>query len=251
MIVLAAVSAIANDVPPDLERRAAEDGGRVRAVVRRRRRGGWVGHRRDLGVHAPHGSIGIDDHGADAGDLVTIGRTLRAPRSTGSSPWCSPGTAGTTRCAVSPRSPPSSYEPFDVIVVDNGSIDGSADAVEAAFPDAVVIRLEPQRRLLGRRQRGHRGRARGGADAVLLLNNDMVVEPGFLGPLVERCVATRRRGGVQPDPLRRTARPGLVRGRDRSSRAAAITGATSASARRRCLRRGLPTRSIAPAAARC
>ena len=33
------------------------------------------------------------------------------------------------------------YEPLDVIVVDNGSVDGSADAVAAAFPQADLVRL--------------------------------------------------------------------------------------------------------------
>jgi GT2 family glycosyltransferase len=76
------------------------------------------------------------------------------------------------------------YEPLEVIVVDNGSIDGSPDAVEAAFPAAVVIRMGMNAGFSGGVNAGIEAAIERGAEAVLLLNNDMVVEPGFLGPLV-------------------------------------------------------------------
>ena len=103
------------------------------------------------------------------------------------------------------------YTPLEVIVVDNGSSDGSPEAVEAEFPEAVVIRMGRNAGFSGGVNAGIEAAIERGAAAVLLLNNDMVVEPGFLGPLVE-ALRARRRGGVQPDPLRRVARSGLVRG---------------------------------------
>src|SRR5690242_6458363 len=68
-----------------------------------------------------------------------------------------------------------SYAPFEVIVVDNGSSEGSADAVEGAFPDAVVIRLDHNAGFSGGVNAGIAAALERGADAVLLLNNDMVV----------------------------------------------------------------------------
>src|SRR6478672_1715045 len=76
------------------------------------------------------------------------------------------------------------YEPLEVIVVDNGSSDGSPEAVEAEFPDAVVIRMGLNAGFAGGVNAGIEAAIERGAAAVLLLNNDMVVEPGFLGPLV-------------------------------------------------------------------
>jgi GT2 family glycosyltransferase len=72
-----------------------------------------------------------------------------------------------------------------VVVVDNGSVDGSAEAVEAAFPDAVVIRMGRNAGFSGGVNAGIAVALERGADAVLLLNNDMVVESGFLAPLVQ------------------------------------------------------------------
>jgi len=76
------------------------------------------------------------------------------------------------------------YARLDVVVVDNGSSDGSAEAVEAGFPDAVVIRTGRNAGFSGGVNAGIAAALERGADAVLLLNNDMVVEPGFLAPLV-------------------------------------------------------------------
>ena len=77
------------------------------------------------------------------------------------------------------------YPELDVIVVDNGSRDGSPDAVAAAFPDVQLIRLDRNTGFSGGVDTGIRAGIERGAEAVLLLNNDIVVEPGFLEPLVE------------------------------------------------------------------
>ena len=65
-------------------------------------------------------------------------------------------------------------EPVDVIVVDNASTDGSADAVSGVE----VIRNDRNLGYAGGMNAGIRRALEQGADAVLLLNNDVELEPG-------------------------------------------------------------------------
>jgi GT2 family glycosyltransferase len=72
-------------------------------------------------------------------------------------------------------------EGAEVIVVDNASEDGSADA--AAATGAEVIRNERNLGYAGGMNVGIRAALERGADAVLLLNNDVEVEPGAVAAL--------------------------------------------------------------------
>jgi GT2 family glycosyltransferase len=72
-------------------------------------------------------------------------------------------------------------EEIDVIVVDNASEDGTADAVT----DAEVIRNERNLGYAGGMNVGIRRALERGADAVLLLNNDVEAEPGAVAALVD------------------------------------------------------------------
>ena len=71
-------------------------------------------------------------------------------------------------------------EDADVIVVDNASEDGTADAVTGAE----VIRNDRNLGYAGGMNVGIARALERGADAVLLLNNDVEVEPGAIGALV-------------------------------------------------------------------
>jgi GT2 family glycosyltransferase len=82
------------------------------------------------------------------------------------------------------------WGPLTTIVVDNGSTDGTADAVKGRFPDAHLIRNRQNLGFAGGNNVGLRRALELGADYVLLLNNDTVVDPGLLVELVaeaERC----------------------------------------------------------------
>ncbi len=76
----------------------------------------------------------------------------------------------------------SDYPGREIIVVENASSDGSADFLRARFPQVRI--LQPARNL------GFAGGANAGVraarnDLVVLLNNDMRVDRGFLAPLLE------------------------------------------------------------------
>src|SRR3712207_3827073 len=71
------------------------------------------------------------------------------------------------------------WERLTPIVVDNGSTDGTLDAVRAGFPDAVTIRSEENVGFADGNNIGMRAALDAGADYVLILNNDTIVDPGL------------------------------------------------------------------------
>lgn len=77
------------------------------------------------------------------------------------------------------------YPSLDVLMVDNGSEDGSEDAVRAAFPDVDVLQTGANLGFAGGNNAGIERALERGADHVVLLNNDTEVDPDFLEPMVE------------------------------------------------------------------
>lgn len=71
--------------------------------------------------------------------------------------------------------------PSEIIVVDNGSTDGTADSLRSAFP---AVELEISRDPLSFARAVNRGIARARYSHVCLLNNDMLLEPGFFPALL-------------------------------------------------------------------
>lgn len=70
----------------------------------------------------------------------------------------------------------------EIIVVENGSSDGSADFVRKTFPQVNVLALERNLGFGGGSNAGFRAAKN---DIVVLLNSDMRVDPDFLAPLLE------------------------------------------------------------------
>lgn len=98
----------------------------------------------------------------------------------------------TLACVQSLRT--QSHAACEILVVDNGSTDGSVARFRAEIPD---IGLLPNPRNLGFAEGNNAGIRRalaGGADAVLLLNNDTVADPLLVQTLAEAAAADPRAG---------------------------------------------------------
>ena len=77
-----------------------------------------------------------------------------------------------------------SYENFDIVVVDNGSTDGSHEALGEAFPQVIRLRTEENLGVAGGINLGIRHALEGDYDYLLTLNNDIEVDPAMLGEMV-------------------------------------------------------------------
>jgi len=77
------------------------------------------------------------------------------------------------------------YSNFEVVVVDNGSEDGSASMVEEQFPDTFVIENDENRGFAVANNQGFRFAMDKGADYVLMLNNDTrIIDEEWLSTIV-------------------------------------------------------------------
>jgi len=70
----------------------------------------------------------------------------------------------------------------EVLVIDNGSLDGSVEFLQRNFPDVRVVALD---RNYGFSKGNNKGLEHVRSEVVVFLNNDMAVEPDFLQPLLE------------------------------------------------------------------
>jgi len=100
------------------------------------------------------------------------------------------------------------FRDFEIVVVDNGSTDGTAAHLAAVWPEAEVVALPKNRGFAGAVNAGI-GRARG--EYVALLNNDMELDEGWLGELVAALDAAPRAGSAA-SKLRMLREPGVLDG---------------------------------------
>ena len=84
------------------------------------------------------------------------------------------------------------YTAHTPVVVDDGSRDGTADAVAERHPGATVLHGNGNLWWAGATNRGVRHALENGYDFVLTLNNDTLVDPPFLTHLVNAALANPR-----------------------------------------------------------
>ncbi len=89
----------------------------------------------------------------------------------------------------------SSDLPVEAIVVDNASTDGSADAVQAEFPQAKVIRMPTN---VGFGKANNAGLQQAEGRFILLLNPDVTVLAGCVGKLADFLLVRPDVGAVGP-----------------------------------------------------
>jgi GT2 family glycosyltransferase len=96
------------------------------------------------------------------------------------------------------------YDATCTVVVDNGSVDGSAKAVESQYPQVHLVRSASNTGVAGGRNIGIRWvRAHLNAVYVIFLDNDTRVEPGAVRELLAAASQDPKIGMVAPKAFRR------------------------------------------------
>ncbi|MBL7137187.1 MAG: glycosyltransferase family 2 protein [Bacteroidales bacterium] len=90
------------------------------------------------------------------------------------------------------------YPDYEVIVIDNGSPDDNPKIIHEKFPRATYIETGEN---LGFAGANNLGICMSKGKYILLINNDTVVTPGFLEPLVDKMESDPEIGAVSPKIL--------------------------------------------------
>ena len=90
------------------------------------------------------------------------------------------------------------YPAWKVTLIDNGSTDGSVQAIRATYPDVDILTMEANLGWARAANVGIRHVLEQGAELVLLLNNDTLLDPNFLDALVAVTVDKPDVGFVAP-----------------------------------------------------
>ena len=111
---------------------------------------------------------------------------------------------GAERLGKALRSLQGQSRPADVVVIDNGSTDGTAELVRNEFPEVTLLELGEN---LGFGPAINRAVEQQPADPVILLNNDAECEPRFLEALLD---AAAEGAEMVAGVMTQEASPGLI-----------------------------------------
>lgn len=106
------------------------------------------------------------------------------------------GYTDTIECLTSLES--ITYPNYEIIVVDNGSTNNSVAEIKKHFPTQLVLETKENIGFAGGNNVGIRYALEHGADQILLLNNDTIVEKNFLDSLVDYSSSNELVGVVGP-----------------------------------------------------
>ena len=90
------------------------------------------------------------------------------------------------------------YPNFEIIVVDNGSVDGSGDLLKTNFPEIALIASPTNEGFAAGNNRGFKYAMEHQFAYAMMLNNDVFVEPDFLSQLVNYMELHPNAGAIQP-----------------------------------------------------
>jgi GT2 family glycosyltransferase len=88
-----------------------------------------------------------------------------------------------------------------ILVVDNGSVDGSQEAIRREHPGVILLETGSNLRFAGGNNAGIRFALEKGAEQIMLLNNDTTVDPAFLGAMTGTLQSSSDIGIVAPKIL--------------------------------------------------
>lgn len=90
------------------------------------------------------------------------------------------------------------YEHVEILVIDNGSQDGTPDTIGAAYPDISLISTGDNLGYAGGNNIGIRAALERGADVIFVVNNDTLLEPDCVTILVNALETDPRIGVIGP-----------------------------------------------------
>ncbi len=90
------------------------------------------------------------------------------------------------------------YSNFNILVVDNGSTDGSVDTLKDKFPEISVLSLENNLGYASGNNRGFDSLEPDPPKFVIFLNNDTIVDDNFIEPLVKQLLNKKNAGQTVP-----------------------------------------------------